>query len=875
MITNKNACRGSVETLLTFALMAIALAVVTSNEFASRRRIAHIGSVTTNLTALYVGEFTLVHVIAYKKTTGRDICPDANRACQINFSPNVRAPGLGNRSLYWNIAKLAFGFESAHAGDQRQSSQNNASPVGSGDASRTESGRSSNFSNVQNGSVRVLTSDVGADGRFVCSVFSAPDGKERQLCIKEAPRPEVTLLVNGSAAPISNLAPNGSVTVSYSTRFADSCTLSANQAVAPALTSESVSAAGGTRSYSLPSPLTNYTFTLSCTSVVGTTTASAQVNTTNHAPRVTLRVNGAQGPISAEAGTRLSITWSTEHCTSVALTTTPFIFASAQASGSNGLSNPVPANQKVTVLLACVNQAGRTEVVEEVFTYRKVPVYRAYNPIADCHFYTANEAEYRSVTQGSGYLPEGVRFFAYETKWKDSIFPIRRLYNTAQGCHYYTMNGAEVDIRLAAVPAVWREETNLAFGALSKDPQVPGSEEVFHLYNQRSGSHLFTANDAERSYVLRAFGDIWVQHNSLGFAIAAELPTNALPKTIPIFRAYNPNTSQHFFTQNCGEYQAVVRAGWNPEGRQLFLWEGPLSGAAIAAKRYGSSNGISHLYTTQLKPEDGPGWVEEPSIGFVTPYRSNSMVEVFHFKHVNGNHFYTTNRAEIVNPATNQPAPGWSVAPSLGWAPASGDAIHCPVQPVPPAPVSTSLLVDGATSPAPKIRGASFTVTWSSANAATCDLRVGSRTVSNDINNTIAGVVVGPILANETVRLNCSGPGGSDSKQAVITVREPIAVYLLSPRCTDGRAPFESETPQDFGSCSVSFTDDCAVQKDGAQWGYASRADSDKTRIDADTKNLILEHRLGICRGTSCSAQGGWDRGTYQCDGKARVVRYR
>ncbi|MBI3295484.1 MAG: DUF4360 domain-containing protein [Deltaproteobacteria bacterium] len=141
-----------------------------------------------------------------------------------------------------------------------------------------------------------------------------------------------------------------------------------------------------------------------------------------------------------------------------------------------------------------------------------LPLYRAYNPNADSHFYTTNPYEYRSVV-ARGYRGEGVAVLVSRTKSHPSLSAIHRLYNPNNGRHYYTTNSAEKN---SLVTLGWRHEKDEGYLYVT---QVVGTEVVNRLYNQKTGGHLFTANEAEAHYLLSYPGTPWKLHSPLGYGL--------------------------------------------------------------------------------------------------------------------------------------------------------------------------------------------------------------------------------------------------------------------------------------------------------------------------------------------------------------------
>lgn len=94
--------------------------------------------------------------------------------------------------------------------------------------------------------------------------------------------------------------------------------------------------------------------------------------------------------------------------------------------------------------------------------------------------------------------------------------------------------------------------------AVRKD--VPASNTsviVYRLYNPNSGEHFYTVNNAERSYLIS------IGWNDEGIGWYSDDA-----KTIPVYREYNPNAvaGSHNYTMNFNEHKYLSNIGWNNEG---------------------------------------------------------------------------------------------------------------------------------------------------------------------------------------------------------------------------------------------------------------------------------------------------------------------
>ena len=123
-----------------------------------------------------------------------------------------------------------------------------------------------------------------------------------------------------------------------------------------------------------------------------------------------------------------------------------------------------------------------------------------------------------------------------------------------------------------------------------------------------------------------------------------------------MYRLYNPNSGEHFYTANRGERDATVAAGWNYEGHG---WNAPVTSNTPVYRLYNANVG-DHHYTpsknerdTLLKigwKDEGIGWYSDDAKG-VPLYRQ------YNPNAVTGTHNYTTSKSENDTLA------------SLGWKP--------------------------------------------------------------------------------------------------------------------------------------------------------------------------------------------------------------
>ena len=112
--------------------------------------------------------------------------------------------------------------------------------------------------------------------------------------------------------------------------------------------------------------------------------------------------------------------------------------------------------------------------------------------------------------------------------------------------------------------------------------------------------------------------------------------------SLAMYRLYNPNSGEHFYTSNAGERDHVKAAGWTYEG---VGWKAPKSGTPVYRmyNRYGGE----HHYTTSWEErhnlfmagwkDEGVGWYSGGSKPLYRQYNPNAFAN---------NHNYTTSTNE-------------------------------------------------------------------------------------------------------------------------------------------------------------------------------------------------------------------------------------
>lgn len=96
----------------------------------------------------------------------------------------------------------------------------------------------------------------------------------------------------------------------------------------------------------------------------------------------------------------------------------------------------------------------------------------------------------------------------------------------------------------------------------SPEPAEKTAVSMYRVYNPNSGEHFFTSAKAERDHLI-----------SLGWKDEGIGWYSDEAKGTPVYRAYNPNekANNHHYTANAAEDKYLIRIGWHDEG---IAWYG-------------------------------------------------------------------------------------------------------------------------------------------------------------------------------------------------------------------------------------------------------------------------------------------------------------
>lgn len=122
-------------------------------------------------------------------------------------------------------------------------------------------------------------------------------------------------------------------------------------------------------------------------------------------------------------------------------------------------------------------------------------------------------------------------------------------------------------------------------------PTPDGQKILYRLYNPNSGEHFFTASRNERNSLKKAG---W-RYEGIAWYAPSENGKN-------VYRLYNPNSGDHHYTLSTSERDSLTRAGWKYEG---VAWQS-CSDKEVPLYRLYNKNAKSgaHHYTTSADERD-------------------------------------------------------------------------------------------------------------------------------------------------------------------------------------------------------------------------------------------------------------------------------
>lgn len=154
----------------------------------------------------------------------------------------------------------------------------------------------------------------------------------------------------------------------------------------------------------------------------------------------------------------------------------------------------------------------------------------------------------------------------------------------------------------------------------------------------------------------------------------AESETEEVIETVDMYRLYNPNSGEHFYTGTLAERDHLISVGWNYEG---IGWKAPVTGETVY--RLYNPNVGDHHYTLNVSERDHlvtVGWNYEGIGWYSDSEKSVPIYRLYNPNAVTGTHHYTATYAE----AQHLIDVGWNYE-GIGWYSCEGVTGDSSVQP--------------------------------------------------------------------------------------------------------------------------------------------------------------------------------------------------
>lgn len=134
---------------------------------------------------------------------------------------------------------------------------------------------------------------------------------------------------------------------------------------------------------------------------------------------------------------------------------------------------------------------------------------------------------------------------------------------------------------------------------------------MYRLYNPNSGEHFYTGSVMERVHLV----DLGWKYEGIGW-IAPAMSSS------PVYRLYNPNAGDHHYTLSSYERYELVRLGWNDEGigwysddsQRVPLLRQYNPNAKAGAHNFTTSSGENDMLVEAGWKAEGIGWYAVSSV---------------------------------------------------------------------------------------------------------------------------------------------------------------------------------------------------------------------------------------------------------------------
>jgi hypothetical protein len=274
-------------------------------------------------------------------------------------------------------------------------------------------------------------------------------------------------------------------------------------------------------------------------------------------------------------------------------------------------------------------------------------VHRYFHPHNHDHFYTTNTGEIGTTTPGQfgnhGYQYENTAFTVFNHH-HHGLVPIFRYYHEAHKDHFYSSNPAEIGTTAPGTVGNHGYKCEGVLGYVSPN-EFPGSMPIYRYYQEQHHDHFYTINA----------GEIGTTHHGhtgnhgykcegvLGYAYPADHAVNH------VYRYFHEGNKDHFYTTNASEigttaHGQVGNHGYKSEGEAFHIFTNHHHGL-VPVYRYYHEQNKDHFYTanageigtTTPGQHGNHGYKCEGVLGYLSPNEFYGSIPVYRYYN-NGTH---------------------------------------------------------------------------------------------------------------------------------------------------------------------------------------------------------------------------------------------
>ncbi|KAJ3987920.1 hypothetical protein F5890DRAFT_1583782 [Lentinula detonsa] len=213
-----------------------------------------------------------------------------------------------------------------------------------------------------------------------------------------------------------------------------------------------------------------------------------------------------------------------------------------------------------------------------------------------------------------------------------SLITLFRAYSGNASDHFYTTNVSELD-NDALLGGTYTFEGEATFlWSTSQPSTIP----LFRLYNQDFVDHFYTMSSDE---VLEMIDEGWAYDNTPNHTAGYVYPYS-ICGAAPIYRLFNPESVDHFYTMNIAESQDAMKDGYQDQGIAGFAMLPSVDGSAVK-----DSAGPFFLPSTMTALPESQASATTTSSSCADDTNAVPLLRAFNSSRTD--HLYTTNSTEM------------------------------------------------------------------------------------------------------------------------------------------------------------------------------------------------------------------------------------